>query len=135
MIDHKFEYTLTGSDGFAYCKCGQPADKHSRTEFTKHVETETIAEEAARIVYGDREQAYDDPSRNFKKLAHMWTGTLLELLKPGAAITPQLVALCLIQLKISRESFKPSRENRVDGVGYWLCEDRVVAEEGKNDVV
>lgn len=107
--------------------------RSSKREFTKHVQTETIAEEAMRLVYGAREETYDDPNRNFKKLAHMWTGTLLELLKPGAELTPQLVALCLIQLKISRESFKPTRENRVDGIGYWLCEDRVIAEEAKID--
>ena len=89
----------------------------------------TIDEEARAIVYGDREQAYDIPSRNFRKLAHMWTGTILEKLKPDHVITARDVTLMLIQLKISRESFQPNRENRVDGIGYWLCEQRVVEED------
>lgn len=130
----------------AVCSCGwtcentssyilsEQAKCHSNSVAT--TDTETIAEEASRIVYGDRERAYDDPNRNFNKLAHMWTGTILEKLKPGVTITARDVALMLVQLKISRESFKPNRENRVDGIGYWLCEDRVVAaeqQENNND--
>ncbi len=99
---------------------------------------QNIAEEALEIVVGDREQAYDDPNRNFRKIALMWTGTLMEKLKGDALVTPRDVALMLIQLKISRESFSPSRENRVDGIGYWLCEDRVVNErqdDGEDDAI
>jgi len=99
---------------------------------TTPTQYERISEEAVRIVYGDREKAYDSPNRNFNKLAHMWTGTILEKLKPGETITPNDVALMLICLKISRESFRPSRDNRVDGVGYWECLDRIVQEQERN---
>lgn len=95
-------------------------------------EREHISEEAMRIVYGDREKAYDSPNRNFRKCALMWTGTILEKLKPGEQITANDVALMLNQLKISRESFRPNRENRVDGVGYWECLDRIVEEDERN---
>jgi hypothetical protein len=61
----------------------------------------------------------------------MWTGTVLEKLRPGQVITARDVALMLVQLKISRESFRPNRENRVDGIGYWLCEDRIINEEAE----
>lgn len=91
---------------------------------------ETIDEEARRIVYGDREQTYDDPNRNFRKLAHMWQGVLDTKLAPEQIITANDVALMLVCLKISRESFQPNRENRVDGIGYLLCLDRIV-EAGK----
>jgi hypothetical protein len=84
-----------------------------------------IAEEAASIVYGDREQTYDDPNRNFDKLGYMWTGHLLNKLKPGERITPQDVALMQVMLKISREGFRPKRDNRVDMIGYTLCLDRI----------
>jgi hypothetical protein len=91
--------------------------------------SETIADEAMRIVFGDREQAYDDPNQNFRRVARMWTGTLDKKLAPGCEITPRDVALMFIQLKISRESFKPQRDNRVDIIGYALCLDRVVQAE------
>jgi hypothetical protein len=109
------------------------------TETTLHIGSQSspvpsavnIAEEAIRIVYGDREQTYDDPNRNFNKLAHMWTGHLLTKLKPGENITPQDVALMQVLLKVSREGFSPKRDNRVDMIGYTLCLDRIV--EQNND--
>lgn len=94
---------------------------------------ETIAEEAQRIVYGDREKAYDDPNQNFRRLSFMWQGVLDKKLAPGATITARDVALMMVCLKISRETFMPNRENRVDGIGYWLCEDRIVKAEEAND--
>lgn len=96
---------------------------------------ETIAEEAQRIVYGDREKAYDDPNQNFRRLAHMWNGVLDKKLAPGASISLNDVALMMVCLKISRESFRPNRENRVDGIGYFLCLDRIVEakEESEED--
>jgi hypothetical protein len=87
---------------------------------------ETIAEEAARIVYGDREKAYDDPNVNFEKIALMWNGLLLRKLKPTMRITPQDVALAFVLLKVSRESHRPQRDNRVDMIGYVLCGDRIM---------
>jgi hypothetical protein len=94
--------------------------------------SETIADEAMRIVYGDREQAYDDPNVNFERIAHMWTGLLLRKLRPDVHITPEEVALAFILLKVSREVHKPQRDNRVDIIGYILCGDRIVQKrEGK----
>ena len=89
---------------------------------------QSIDEEARTIVFGDREQVYDDPNVNFEKIALMWTGTLLRKLKPDVSITPQDVALMFIQLKISRESFRPKRDNRVDIIGYALCLQRIIDE-------
>lgn len=114
-------------EGNVCLQCNGPIGAHFPTK-----KTETVAEEASRIVYGDREKTYDDPNRNFRKLAHMFQGVLDGKLKEGATITPNDVALMLICLKISRESFKPSRENRVDGIGYWLCLDRIVEADNAN---
>lgn len=111
-------------------KCGLHGESkvHSKLKInmSSNVRTETIDEEAHRIVYGDREKTYGDPNKNFNKLALMWTGTLLDKLKPGVQLSANDIALCLVQLKVSRESFKPNRENRVDGIGYFLCLDRIV---------
>lgn len=96
---------------------------------TREPEPETIAEEAQRIVWGDREQTYDDPNQNFRRIAKMWSGMLDRKLAPGCEITPRDVALMFVQLKISRESFKSQRDNRVDMIGYTLCLDRIVQAE------
>lgn len=113
-------------------ECGRAPD------FLYHIHSnapkpETIAEEAQRIVYGDREKAYDDPNRNFRKLALMIQAVLDSKLVPGAIVTPNDAGLILECLKICRESFRPNRENRVDGVGYWLCIERIVAEQEKTN--
>mgnify|MGYP003341885794 CR=1 FL=1 len=42
-------------------------------------------------------------------------------------IEPRIVALVQQAVKLSRESALPKRDNRVDGIGYWLCADRVVS--------
>lgn len=103
---------------------------HHDNKHKTATQSETIAEEASRIVYGDREQAYDDPNLNFNKLAHMWTGHLLKKLQPGQTITASDVAIMQVMLKISREGFRPKRDNRVDMIGYTLCLDRI--EEAKD---
>lgn len=123
---------VAGSHGCV--NCGKVAIHYNhRSDYTPGVKPETIAEEASRIVYGDREKAYDDPNQNFRRIAKMWSGTLDKKLAPGQEITPRDVALMLVQLKISRESFRPNRENRVDLVGYALCLDRIVQEEEDKD--
>jgi hypothetical protein len=86
----------------------------------------TIDQEAHDIVFGDREEAYDDPNINFRKIAMMWSGMLDK--KLTSAITPQDVALMFVLLKVSRESFQPKRDNRVDMIGYTLCLQRIVEE-------
>jgi len=91
------------------------------------VPQKTIHQEAADIVYGDREEAYDDPNINFRKVARMWSGMLDKKLR--VVITPQDVALMFILLKISRESFQPKRDNRVDIIGYTLCLQRIIDSE------
>jgi hypothetical protein len=100
---------------------------NAHKEEAPEVQQKEIHEEAADIVYGDREQTYDDPNKNFRKIARMWSGMLdKKLLRP---ITPQDVALMFILLKISRESFQPKRDNRVDIIGYTLCLQRIMVRE------
>lgn len=117
-------------------QCGF-VESHAMHIAVKPVGEETIAEEAVRIVYGDREKAYDDPNVNFERIALMWTGTLLRKLHPGVTITPNEVALMFVQLKIAREVHKPNRDNRVDMIGYVLCDDRIVQkqeEDAREDI-
>jgi len=87
----------------------------------------TILDEAASIVFGDREKAYDHPSRNFESTAKIWNGILAY--KLNASITPEEVALCMVGLKLARESHRHSRDNLVDAAGYIECAARCVGED------
>lgn len=120
--------TPTGTEVCATCG-GNVHDVQHTSTVPPGVKPETIAEEASRIVYGDREQTYDDPYSNFQRIAHMWTGTLLKKLAPGMQITARDVAVCMVQVKVAREAHKPQRDNRVDIIGYALCLDRIVQAE------
>lgn len=81
-----------------------------------------IEEEARKIVEGARQEQYDGPERNFGRIAKIWSGIL------GIEVTPKQVALCMVGLKIAREAHKGYQDNRIDGVGYWLCAD-ILSEE------
>ena len=74
----------------------------------------TIAEEADKIINGDRRASYGPVNASFEQTAKIWSGIL------GTDITPQEVALCMIGLKLQRESFAHKRDNLVDLIGYTL---------------
>ena len=88
---------------------------------------ENILEEANRLVSQDRQDTYGHPADNFKRLALMWQGVL------GVEVTPQQVALCMVCLKVARESTRHARDNVVDIAGYArtleMTEDRLKEEE------
>jgi hypothetical protein len=88
-------------------------------------EPPTILEEANALVYGDRQGDYGHPREDFTRTAILWTGVLHHKLADGEHITPEDIALCMVQVKVSREVNKPKRDNRVDGAGYFLCLDRL----------
>lgn len=75
---------------------------------------ETILEEAQRLVFGPRQEAYGHPIDDFSRTGRMW-GALLGLHRD---VTAAEVAACMVALKLSREMFKPGRDNRVDAAGY-----------------
>lgn len=74
---------------------------------------ETILQEADRIVAGDRNADYGHPKDDFARTGRMW-GAILGV----DDVAPELVGLCMVALKISREVNKPKRDNRVDMAGY-----------------
>lgn len=89
----------------------------------------TILEEAQDLVYGPREKQYSPPQRDYAKTAMIWTGLLLEKLRPGEVITAREAVLMMVGMKLSREVFRHHRDNLVDGAGYLACAERIVEAE------
>ena len=77
----------------------------------------TIATEAIDAVTGPRQDAYSHPAINFRRIAALWEPIL------GMRVTPEDVALCMIQVKVARELNRHTRDNLVDICGYVLALD------------
>jgi len=83
----------------------------------------SITDEARRLVAGERAEAYGPAEESFGRVGRMW-GALLGV----PDIEPRRVALMLTALKLSREAYRPGKDNRTDAVGYLLLADRLSTE-------
>ena len=64
-------------------------------------------------VLEERRDDYGDPAEQFRAFADRWSITL------GTPITPAQVALCMIDLKLSRLAYDPGHvDSLVDVIGY-----------------
>jgi hypothetical protein len=79
----------------------------------------TITQEANEIINGPRREAYGDARESFAAIADVW-GRVLK--RP---VTAREVALCMIGLKLLRESNRHGRDNLVDICGYAELAEKV----------
>lgn len=86
---------------------------------------QNYATQAMDLVFGDREDDYDHPVRDFIFNAFSWTGYLRRKLRPGCVITPLDFPNMMVLAKMSRESHKHKDDNSIDTVGYTLTQERV----------
>lgn len=67
---------------------------------------------AQQLITGDRNKSYDHPLDNFEKIAKGWEVIL------GKNVTPEQVGLCMVWLKIARETYQHKDDNLIDAAGY-----------------
>lgn len=75
-------------------------------------------EEASRLVNGARQDNYGHPLDNFTGTAGIWNGILHK--KLNAPLTAEDISLCMVGVKLSRETHVPKRDNIVDAHGYLM---------------
>ena len=69
---------------------------------------------AANLVSRERQDSYGHPLDDFTRQGRMWEAIL------GIPVTAEQVALCMIAVKMSRQSHRMKLDNVVDGIGYWM---------------
>jgi len=79
---------------------------------------ESVLAEALRISSTERQDDYGHPADDFSRTADMWTGILTGKLCDGVAISAMDVPLCMIAVKLARQSHRHKRDNLVDIAGY-----------------
>jgi len=77
----------------------------------------TLATDAIHVVNGPRQRDYAHPRVNFQRIADLWSPIF------GITVTPEQVALAMIQVKVARELNRHTRDNLVDICGYVLTLD------------
>jgi hypothetical protein len=64
-------------------------------------------------VLEERRDDYGDPAEQFSEIAKRWSITI------GTLVTPEQVALCMIDLKLARLAYDPRHfDSVVDVIGY-----------------
>lgn len=90
---------------------------------------ESILDEAKRITEGVRRAEYGAPADDFARAAYMWTGILARKLRDDQPITAMDIPLCMIAIKLARQSHFHKRDNLVDIAGYARTAAMVAGEE------
>jgi hypothetical protein len=91
-----------------------------------------VLEEANNLVHGDRAKDYEHPYEQYKCVADVWRSLILRRYKVDVPLTADFACLLMAALKTCREAGKPKRDNRVDGPGYFECEEMCIERNNAN---
>lgn len=86
--------------------------------------SESILQEAEKLVNGDRQAAYGHPHVDYTCTADLWRALILRRYGFDIPITPDFACLMMVAVKLSREAGKPKRDNLVDAAGYLACAEK-----------
>ncbi len=112
--------TVTKSMGTGRLDCTK-ADLYARPGRVIYVNgPESIAQEAHRLVLGDRGVAYGHPIFDMTRSADMLTALLRDKLRAGARLEAEDIGQAMVCVKQSRQRFKSKRDNLTDTAGYAL---------------
>jgi hypothetical protein len=100
-----------------------------RLRLVEPPQNESILDEAKRITEGTRRAEYGAPADDFARAAQMWTGILARKLRDGQHVTAMDIPLCMIAIKLARQSHRHKRDNLVDIAGYARTAAMVVGKE------
>lgn len=94
---------------------------------------ESTLQEAQRLVYGDRGESYGHPADDYQVTGDVWRAMIRGRYGVDAPLTADFVCLMMAGMKLSRESVRPKRDNRVDGAGYFECADMCITRQDEGD--
>lgn len=102
---------------FEVCTVGEIGFIHTPMEedISIHVEAKqhgSILDDAKSLVHGDRQGDYGHPKVNIQRIAELWRPVI------GKEITPSMVCMCMILVKLSRLIHGYKRDSVVDIAGY-----------------
>lgn len=72
----------------------------------------SVLRKAERVIRGPRRSSYGPANASFKRVAAIWSAIL------DHPVTAQDVAMCMVGLKMVRQTTKHKRDNIVDMAGY-----------------
>ncbi|MDE2100173.1 MAG: hypothetical protein KGL39_23155 [Patescibacteria group bacterium] len=88
-----------------------------------------ILQEADAITSGARRGEYGGAAESFGKIARLWSVVL------GVEVTPMQAVLCMIQLKVARQTNGHKRDSLVDIAGYARIGEMLVEEQAKQTII
>lgn len=96
------------------------------TEESRPKTKTTILAEAAQTIAGPREQEYGSKLQNFTQIAMMVQGYLAPKLLPDSRVTPEDIAVIMMQVKLARLAKSPDHKDSIlDVAGYAGCFDEL----------
>jgi len=107
----------------------------TQSHVLKDVKDESICAEADRLVSGARQGDYGHPLDNWTLTAEIADPIIKKTIATHGKMTAEGMLLVMQAVKIARELHVPKRDNRVDGAGYWKCEDMCLEERKRRATV
>lgn len=85
-----------------------------------------ILGEAEKLIYGDREKTYGDPSKNLTTIAEFWSIYIRAAKKEGESLTAEDVCVMMTLLKAARLANQiDHKDSQVDACGYMALLERI----------